>query len=248
MTRDNESLIVAAIRSAEEISDPLDGLIEKVNADPAAPFVPEVLEHLARLKHDDRAAFEALRAQIKRAGGRVTALDNAIAEGHGAAGGRAPSQADVLIGLAAEAGLFHAPDGTGYADFQVGGHRETWPIRSRGFKRWLARRFFEATAGAPSSEALQSALNVIEARAHFDGPRMSVHVRVAGRDGRLYLDLADDAWRAVEIDDRGYLSRFRRRAGRWSCLGLSSMSAATATSCSWSPGRWPCCATAAPTR
>ena len=40
----------------------------------------------------------------------------------------------------------------------------------QGFRRWLARSFFEATQGAPSSEALQSALNVIEAKAHFDAP------------------------------------------------------------------------------
>jgi hypothetical protein len=59
----------------------------------------------------------------------------------------------------------------------------------RGFRRWLARRFFEATGGTPSSEALQSALNVIEAKAHFDAPERMVHIRVGGLDGRLYLDL-----------------------------------------------------------
>lgn len=119
----------------------------------------------------------------------------------------------------ADAGLFHAADGTSYADLEINGHRETWPIRSKGFKRWLARRFYEATDGAPSSEALQSALNVIEARAHFDAPQMDVHIRVAGHDGRLYLDLSDDAWRAVEIDESGWRViesppvRFRRAAG-----------------------------------
>ena len=59
-------------------------------------------------------------------------------------------------------------------------------IRSKGFKRWLARRFFEATGGAPNSEALQSALNVIEAKAHFDGPERAVYIRVAS-DGRAAL-------------------------------------------------------------
>jgi hypothetical protein len=33
------------------------------------------------------------------------------------------------------------------------GHRETWLVRAKGFRRWLARQFFEATGGAPSSEA-----------------------------------------------------------------------------------------------
>jgi hypothetical protein len=130
-----------------------------------------------------------------------------------------PKQADVLIGLAQTAKLFHASDGTGYADFVVNGHRETWPIRSMGFRWWLARSFFEATQGAPSSEARQSALNMIEAKAHFDAPERMVHVRVGGVDGRLYLDLCDDTWRAVEIDTAGWRVidnppvRFRRAAG-----------------------------------
>ena len=36
---------------------------------------------------------------------------------------------------------------------------------------------------------MQSALNVIEAKAHFDAPERMVHIRVGGLDGRLYLDL-----------------------------------------------------------
>jgi len=197
--RDAENLIAEAIGTAEDIPDPLDGLVEKSAADPGAAFTLEVVEGLAALKKDNRAAFEALRARLKKAGCRVTALDEAIAEKIGDAGGRGPKQADVLIELAQDADLFHTPDGTAFADLNINGHRETWPIRLRGFRRWLARRFFEVTGGAPSSEALQSALNVIEAKAHFDAPERVVHVRVAGLDGKLYLDLGDKVWQAVEI-------------------------------------------------
>ena len=194
-----ENLIAAAIDAAEEILDPLDGLVEKSANDPGAAFTPEVLERLAALKKEDRAAFEALRARLKKAGCRVTALDEAIAEETGA-GGRGPTQADILLDLAGAAELFHSADGTAFADIEINGHRETWPIRAKGFRRWLARCFFEATQGAPSSEALQSALNVIEAKAHFDAPERVVHIRVGGLDGCLYLDLCDETWRAVEID------------------------------------------------
>jgi hypothetical protein len=201
----------------EEIHDPLDGLAERAATDPGAPFAPAVLAALAALKKEDRAAFETLRTRLKGAGCRVTALDEAIAEEDGS-GGR-ESQADILVGLAAEAELFHASDDTCFGDVIVNGHRETWPIRSKGFRRWLARRFFEMTAGAPNGEALSAALNVLEARAHFDGPERSAHVRVAECDGRLYLDLADAEWRAVEIDADGWRIvadppvRFRRAAG-----------------------------------
>ncbi len=208
-----------AIQEAEWVIDPLDGLVQMSRSDPSLPFRPEVLARLAELRKQDRAAFEAMRARFKKAGCRVTALDEAIAEESGDAGGRGPTQADILIGLAQTAELFHTADGAGFADLDINGHRETWPIRAKGFRRWLARRFFEETGGAPSSEALQSALNVIEAKAHFDAPERQVHIRVGGLDGRLYLDLGDETWRAVDIDATGWRVienppvRFRRASG-----------------------------------
>lgn len=220
-TQDNETEdpIITAINAAEDIRDPIEGLVAQTATDPGAAFMPEVLERLAKMQKEDRAAFEMLRSQLKKAGCRVTALDEAIAEENGDGGGRGPTQADILIELAQSAQLFHAPDGSGFADLDINNHRETWPIRSKGFRRWLARQFFEATGGAPSSEALQSALNVIEAKAHFDAPEHVVHIRVGGLDNRLYLDLGDETWRAVEIDATGWRVidnppvRFRRAGG-----------------------------------
>ena len=147
-------------------ADLLSGLVEKTLNDPCAPFTPDALAILARFKKEDRAGFEGLRSQLKGAGCRVTALDDAIAEESGELSERAMKQADILVGLAQEAELFHAPDGTSYADLDINGHRETWPVKSKGFRRWIARRYYEVEQGAPSSVALQSALSVVEAKAH----------------------------------------------------------------------------------
>jgi hypothetical protein len=111
--------VCAAIDGAEELHDPLDGLLQRTSADPGCAFAPEVLERLAALRSDNRAAFETLREQLKKAGCRVTALDEAIAEKNGETGRRGPTQADILIDLAQSAELFHAPDGTAYADLDV---------------------------------------------------------------------------------------------------------------------------------
>jgi hypothetical protein len=219
MTTGTKNLITAVIDAAEEFPDLLEGLIGRVSNDPGAPFVPDVLEDLSALKRENRAAFEVLRAKLKNAGCRMTALDEAMAEESGATGGREPSQADTLISLAATAYLFHTPDGTGYADLEINGHRETWPIRSTGFKDWLVHKYYCETGGAPSNEALNSARGTIQARARFDGPESDVNIRVAECDCKLYIDLADDNWRAVEIDEDGWRIieeppvRFRRAAG-----------------------------------
>lgn len=184
---------------------------------------------IARLAKLPPIEYERERkAAVKRLGiERVSILDRQVkaARGeHDQAGGEGagqptPKEADLIIGLVPSAKLFHAPDGTGYADLDVNGHRETWPLRSKGFRSWLARRFFEVTQGAPRPEAMRSALDLLEAKAHFDGPEREVHVRVGGLDGKLYLDLTDDAWQAVEIDDAAWRVvrdppvRFRRTAG-----------------------------------
>ena len=214
----NMDPILTAINEAEEIVDPLEGLVEKCVEDPGAAFTPTVILRLAALKKEDRAAFETLWARLKKTKCRMTELGKVIAKEAGD-GGRRPTQADMLIELACVADLFHTADGTAYADIEINEHRETRRVRTKGFRRWLAQRFFEETGGAQSPEGLQSALDVIEAKALFNGPERPVFIRVGGLDGRLYVDLCDEAWRVVEITETGWLVideppvRFRRTAG-----------------------------------
>jgi hypothetical protein len=214
-----ENLIADAIDAAEDICDPLEGLVERTATDPGAPFVPEVLESLATLKEENRAKFEVLRSKLKKVGCRVTELDDAIAEVSGDIRGPGPTKADILIEFAKTAEAFHTADGAAFADLNVKGHRETWAIRSKGFAQWLSHRYYEETRGAAGSEALKSALDAIEAQARFDAPERAVHIRVGGLEDRLYLDLCNETWQAVEIDDTGWRVvdrppvRFRRAAG-----------------------------------
>ena len=125
----------------------------------------------------------------------------------------------MLMDLADSAELFHTATGTAHADLAIDGHRETWPVRGPRFRAWLRRRYYEATGDALNAAALNAALNLLEARAQFDGPERTVHVRVAEHEGRIYLDLADQAWRAVDIGPDGWRVvgeppvRFRRPAG-----------------------------------
>jgi hypothetical protein len=125
----------------------------------------------------------------------------------------------MLTQIAACGELFHSATGTAFADLMVDGHRETWPIRSKRFRGWLRRRYYEATGGALNGQAISLELDLLEARGQFDAPERSVHVRVAEEAGHIYLDLADEHWRAIEIGPDGWRVnkcppvRFRRPAG-----------------------------------
>jgi hypothetical protein len=114
------------------------------------------------------------------------------------------TQAEQLIDCATGVELFHSSDGDSYATIPVGGHKETHPIKSKGFRHWLVRAFFERYERPPGAQALQEALGLLEARAQFDGAEWEVHVQVAEHNGAIYVDLANDRWEAVEITTDGW--------------------------------------------
>ena len=66
---------------------------------------------------------------------------------------------------------------------------------------------------------MTAALDAIEACAQFDAPERSVSVRVGGESDRLYVDLGDSTWRAIEVTANGWRIisrppvRFRRAFG-----------------------------------
>jgi hypothetical protein len=130
-----------------------------------------------------------------------------------------PLQTETLLELAEEMELFHDPNKDPFASFQVGEHVETWPIRSRSFRRFLAREFYRTVGRPPNPQTLRSALDVLEARAMFDGPELPTFLRLAEHEGRTYLDLANVLWQAVEITAIGYRVvaeppvKFRRTRG-----------------------------------
>ena len=131
------------------------------------------------------------------------------------------SKSDRLIGLALYAGLelFHDPDQQGWASVRVDTHWENYPIRARAFQLFLLRLYYLDTGESPGAQAVRAAAELFEARALFDGEECPVHLRVAEHGGRLYLDLCDRVWRAVEIDNAGWRvvdrppAKFRRTRG-----------------------------------
>ena len=88
-----------------------------------------------------------------------------------------------------------------------------------GFSLWLRLAYYAERNGAPSSEAMSTAIKTLMAKARYDGSRREVFLRSAALDGKVYVDLADDQWRAIEIDSDGYRVvddppvHFRREAG-----------------------------------
>ncbi|MGA7871173.1 MAG: hypothetical protein WCA22_09770 [Candidatus Binatus sp.] len=120
--------------------------------------------------------------------------------------GDGSSAADRLIGMVLDSGIefFHDPDQHGWACVRVDGHFENHPVRSRPFQLFLLRTYYRETGNSPGAQAIRATLELFEAKALFDGEESPINLRVASHRGKLYLDLCDRAWRAVEIDAEGW--------------------------------------------
>jgi len=92
-------------------------------------------------------------------------------------------------------------------------------VRSQTFKRFMAKQFFDEQGKAMNSEALAAAMNLLEAKALFEGEEHPVYVRLAEHDGNVYLDLCNDDWQVVQVTPQGWdivddpPIRFRRSRG-----------------------------------
>jgi hypothetical protein len=99
--------------------------------------------------------------------------------------------------------LFRSRDGKVFADVYEGAIRKTWPVQSKQFSQWLAREYLETVKRIAAPAQLSAGINQIEAQAQVS-PEREVFRRVGKLGDRLYLDLADEKWGAIEIDGSGW--------------------------------------------
>ncbi len=154
---------------------------------------------------------------------QVTKLADEIDEKAPASAGQteaeAQSQATLAADMAADWDLWHTPAKVAYATIVIGNHKENWPVKSQTFRGFVSKQFFDAHAKAMNSEALAAAMNLLEAKALFEGEEHPAYVRLAEHEGNIYLDLCNDNWQLVQITPQGWRIlddppiRFRRSRG-----------------------------------
>lgn len=113
-----------------------------------------------------------------------------------------PKQSEIIIGTAEQAGaeLLHDEMGEPFISFpgQQGG-RVNMPVRSRETEDRLRHNYFKAKSKPPANNAVREALDHLAARARFGPPMERTDIRVASREGAVFVDLGDDTNRAVRI-------------------------------------------------
>src|SRR3989338_13752 len=91
-----------------------------------------------------------------------------------------------------------------WAWINVDGHHETLQIGGSSCREFLSRLLWENSGKAPTGEVLNAAVNVLRAKAIYDGEVFYLKNRVARKGNALYYDLGCPDWKAVKIDAVGW--------------------------------------------
>ena len=118
--------------------------------------------------------------------------------------GRKRTVAQVLIDIGTRCDLFHDERGDGYALTTDSDIRRTLRLRGGYFRRWLCKSYYDQTGKAAYGTAIASALDVLEAKAVFDGRAITLFNRFAEWAGAVFVDLCDDQWRAIKVTATGW--------------------------------------------
>jgi hypothetical protein len=192
----------------------------QLQEDPERLVSTEAILSFAAIRHSDPLTWQHWRRVLENYG-KSELIEFMLSEPLSTDHGDSRSASDRLIALVLETGIefFHDPDQHGWASIRVDGHWENHRIHSRPFQLLLLRIYYRETGRSPGAQAIRAALELFEAIALFDGEESPVNLRVANHREKLYLDLCDRTWRAVEIDAEGWRiidrspARFHRTPG-----------------------------------
>ena len=149
-------------------------------------------------------------AKIYKKSRKPTDSDN------GASDAEPRSKADKLTELIRQnAVLFHDEDKEAYIHCRVdnpanensnasGEHYEIWSLHSEGFKDYAGYLFLETYDAGIGDSAMREAIDNLSAVAKYKGEMHSVHLRYAIKDDAVYIDLCNDQWQVVVIDETGW--------------------------------------------
>lgn len=109
--------------------------------------------------------------------------------------------ADRLLALARKCELWHSPDRMAYATSPGGANMS---VAGTEFRNWLTGEYLKATGQGAGRTALEQAVATAQALAVHEGRCHRTHLRTARGGDRLYIDLGDPSWRAVEVSPEGW--------------------------------------------
>jgi hypothetical protein len=83
-------------------------------------------------------------------------------------------------------------------------HHENVRVESGKFKRHLVRLYHESENKVAGADQVSNAVQVLQAKAEYNGDTYQLSVRVASYNGGFYYDLTNPKWQCIKITQQGW--------------------------------------------
>jgi primase-polymerase (primpol)-like protein len=100
--------------------------------------------------------------------------------------------------------LFHDDQMTSYIAMKVDDHNEIIPLESKKFQRWLRHEYRRNYKKVISTEAIKSAVSVLEGKACLEGRLSKLENRLTWEKDELWYDLTNNKWQAIKVNKEGW--------------------------------------------
>ena len=116
------------------------------------------------------------------------------------------SIADKLVDLITQNSnaFFKDQYGTAHASIHNTDHQENVRVESSKFKRHLIRLYHESENRVANAEAVTNAVQVLQAKAEYNGETFPLSVRVASYKDGFYYDMTNSKWECIKITKQSW--------------------------------------------
>ena len=114
--------------------------------------------------------------------------------------------AERLLGLVDNANILFFKDQYKIpnASITFGEHKKILRIESNAFKRYLVKLYYDSTHGIIGIESVKTVIQILQARAEYDGDTYPLALRIAWHDNNIIYDLTNDKWQCIKISSEGW--------------------------------------------
>ena len=114
------------------------------------------------------------------------------------------SVADLLADIAHQDSEFALDSNRNpYSLFKKDNHIEIYRLSNPNYHKILRYKYYEEYKKTVPKEAIQQVIDLLEAKASFDGKEYPIELRVTKYGNSFYYNLCDSDWNVVEISDDG---------------------------------------------
>ncbi len=188
----------------ENIPALLADILQKSTEDPGAVFEPCALEAMGYLSKNNKPEFMRWRAKFKKIKDvSVCEIDKSI--GGDPSGDDEKNRADNIIKFLKKKATFcHDSEENSFMIVNMDTHEELYPIGSRTSNKKIQHMVYTELEESIAEQTLKTVNGALACFGLFDGQEEAIFLR-AGRDENSYfVDLCDDTWRVVQIDQFGW--------------------------------------------